>query len=215
MVAQGAWRGQVADMKRYDEDYFERWYRGDDPPKGDGELRRQVALAVAAAESVLNRPIESVLDVGCGEGRWQPILREWRPEARYLGLDPSEWAVERWGAERNLMQGGLEDLHRFAFEEPFDLVVCADVLHYLEKESVLLHLDELADLIGGVALIEVFTEGDPAIGDRDGFHPRPASWYRRVFAGADLVPLGLQTYVHAELAEDLDAMDFAFESTDR
>ena len=60
MVARGVRRRQVADMKRYDEDYFERWYRGDDPPKGEGELRRQVALAVAAAESVLNRPIESV-----------------------------------------------------------------------------------------------------------------------------------------------------------
>ena len=45
------------------------------PVKDEGELRRLVALAVAAAESILNRPIETVLDIGCGEGRWQPILQ--------------------------------------------------------------------------------------------------------------------------------------------
>ncbi|HKK92192.1 MAG TPA: hypothetical protein VJ925_02120, partial [Longimicrobiales bacterium] len=59
--------------KSYDRAYFDRWYRGDHALKGEGELRRQVALAVAAAESVLNRSLASVLDVGAGEGRWQPI----------------------------------------------------------------------------------------------------------------------------------------------
>ena len=195
------------ESKHYDQSYFDRWYRGDAPPKGEGELRRQVALAIAAAESVLNRPIDSVLDVGAGEGRWQPIVRELRPDATYLGIEPSPYAVERFGAERNLMQGGLEDLGRFAFEEPFDLVVCADVLHYVGKETILRAMDEIADLAGGVALLETFTEDDPAIGDREGFHARPASWYRRVFEGAGLLPLGLQLWVHEEIAEDLDALD--------
>jgi len=194
-------------MKPYDRSYFDRWYRGEGPPKGAGELRRQVALAVAAAESILDRPLESVLDVGCGEGRWQPVLRDLRPGVPYLGIEPSEYAVERYGEERNILSGSFETLESFAFDHPFDLLVCADVLHYLDSEAVLRGMDTLADLVGGVALIEVFTSEDPAQGDREGFHLRPPEWYRRVFRGAGLVPVGLQMYVHREVAEVLDALD--------
>jgi SAM-dependent methyltransferase len=162
---------------------------------------------VAVAESVLDRSLETILDVGCGEGRWQPVLRELRPEATYLGIDSSEYAVERFGAERNLMRGSFQDLDAFAFDEPFDLVICSDVLHYLDKETVLRGVDTLADLVGGVALLEVFTSDDPVEGDREGFHLREPAWYRRVFHGAGLVPVGLQFYVHSEIAETLDALD--------
>ena len=31
-------------------------------------------------------------------------------------------------------------------------MICADVLHYLDKETILLKLDELADLVAGSAL---------------------------------------------------------------
>ena len=193
--------------KAYDRAYFERWYRGAEAPKGEGELRRQVLLAVAAAESVLDREIESVLDIGAGEGRWQPVLHEVRPDASYLGIEPSEYAVERFGESRNLLHGGVADLETFAFVDTFDLVVCADVLHYLDKEAVLLCMDDIADLTGGVALLEVFTDADPAIGDREGFHARSADWYRRVFEGAGLVHIGLQMWVHRDVADDLDALD--------
>jgi SAM-dependent methyltransferase len=194
-------------MKPYDRAYFDRWYRGEDPPKAAGELARQVALAVAATESVLDRALTSVLDVGCGEGRWQPVVREMRPKASYLGLDPSDYAVDRFGESRNLLSGSFQDLEAFAFGEPFDLVVCADVLHYLDDTTILSGIDTLADLVGGVALLEVFTAEDPALGDREGFHLRAPSWYHRVFRSAGLVPVGLQMWVHEEIAETLDAMD--------
>ena len=107
---------QGRSAKRYDRDYFDRWYRGEDAPKGEDELLRQVALAVSATESVLNRPLASVLDVGCGEGRWQPVLQRVRPGARYLGIDPSGYAVDRFGEERNLMAGSFRELEVFAFD---------------------------------------------------------------------------------------------------
>ena len=194
-------------MKPYDRAYFDRWYRGDDPVKGAGELMRQVALAVAATESILDRELTSVLDVGCGEGRWQPVVRELRPGASYLGLDPSEYAVSRFGESRNLLSGSFQGLEAFAFEEPFDLLVCADVLHYLDDVTLLSGIDTLADLVGGVALLEVFTAADPALGDREGLHLRAPTWYHRVFRGAGLVSVGLQMWVHQEIAETLDAMD--------
>lgn len=201
-------------MKRYDRAYFDRWYRGADAPPGQqGALERNVALAVAAAESVLDRPLGSVLDVGCGEGRWQPVLHRLRPDAAYLGIDPSPYAVERFGETRNLRLGAFDELDVHVFDDPFDLVVCADVLHYLDDRTILRGLDTLVDLVGGVALLEVFTAADPVDGDREGFHLREPAWYRRAFTGSGLVPLGLQLWVHHEIARDLDALDLAGQSS--
>src|SRR5205823_6250745 len=82
--------------KVYDREYFERWYR--DPRQavilGDHVARRD-ALAVAAAEYVLERRVASVLDVGAGEGAWRPFLRRLRPGVRYAGVEPSAYAVAR------------------------------------------------------------------------------------------------------------------------
>ncbi|MDT8370170.1 MAG: class I SAM-dependent methyltransferase, partial [Longimicrobiales bacterium] len=107
----------------------------------------------------------------------------------------------------NLLTGSFEALDAFAFEETFDLVVCSDVLHYLDEEAILGGIDTLADLVGGVALLEVFTSRDAVEGDREGFHLREPGWYRRVFGEAGLVPVGLQFHVHEETAEALDALD--------
>ena len=194
--------------KRYDQAYFDRWYRGsEEGVGGEGVLRRNVALAVAVTESVLDAPLESVLDVGCGEGRWQPILHELRPVASYLGIDPSEYVVERFGAERNLRSGSFEELGYHVFDEPFDLIVCSDVLHYLSDDEIRAGLPALEARCGGVALLETFTTEDDPEGDREGFHLRPAAWYREAFAEAGFVSIGLQLYVPRELAEELDALD--------
>jgi SAM-dependent methyltransferase len=195
-------------MKRYDREYFDRWYRTDDSLVGTpGDLERNVALALAVTESVLAAPIESVLDVGCGEGRWQPVLRTLRPESSYLGIDPSEYAVARFGQARNLRRGTFEELGYHVFDEPFDLVVCSDVLHYLDDAAIKAGLPALVDLCGGVALLETFTAEDDPQGDREGFHLRSADWYRDTFAAFGLVPLGLQLYVPEDVAQDLDALD--------
>jgi SAM-dependent methyltransferase len=197
-------------MKRYDRAYFDRWYRGDDSGIGAPEdLERNVALAVAVTESVLAGPLESVLDVGCGEGRWQTVLGRLRPEATYLGIDPSEYVVERYGDTRNLRLGSFEDLRLHVFDEPFDLVVCSDVLHYLDDDAIRAGLPALVERCGGVALLETFTAEDDPEGDRVDFRLRSAAWYRETFAEFGLVALGLQLYVPEDVAEDLDALDLA------
>ena len=54
--------------KRYDRAYFDHWYRGRNRVSSRDEVRRKVALAVAACEYFIRHPLRSVLDVGCGEG---------------------------------------------------------------------------------------------------------------------------------------------------
>jgi len=193
--------------KLYDEAYFERWYRGPEAPKGEGELARTVNMAVAVAESLLGREVRSVLDIGAGEGRWLPVLEQLRPGIKYIGIEPSAYARSRYGNTRNLRAGQFADLDLHAFEEPFDLVVCADVMHYLPDHELWGGIDELADLVGGAAFLEVFTAEDEVAGDLTGFIPRPATWYRDLFRSVGLAPLGLQLWTHQELAEDLDAME--------
>ena len=59
--------------KVYDRAYFQTWYR--DPKKAivrRADLERKVWMALAGAESIHRRAVESVLDVGCG-GSWQQI----------------------------------------------------------------------------------------------------------------------------------------------
>ena len=94
--------------KRYDKTYFDTWYR----QRGIGDtarLARKVALAVATAEYHLERPLRTVLDIGCGEGVWRAPLLKLRPKARYLGFDSSEYAVRRFGARRNLHLASFAD----------------------------------------------------------------------------------------------------------
>jgi len=63
--------------KHYDQIYFDRWYRTPRQRVGlRSLLERKVALAVAVAEYHLDHRVQSVLDVGCGEGAWRaPLLK--------------------------------------------------------------------------------------------------------------------------------------------
>ncbi|MEZ4416432.1 MAG: class I SAM-dependent methyltransferase [Gemmatimonadota bacterium] len=195
-------------MKRYDRAYYEHWYRNPAYRIGSAAvLKRKVSLAVALAEWVIDRPIKSVLDVGCGEGRWQPVLYRLRPKASYLGIDSSEYAIERYGGRRNLRLGTFEELGQHVFDRPFDLVVCSDVLHYLTRSQLVQGLEALVPLVGGVALLEAFTSEDDIEGDHHDFQRRSAATYRRLFSDAGLVPCGMQSYVRADRAVDLTALE--------
>src|SRR5262249_2550286 len=139
-------------VKRYDRAYFERWYH--DPRHAviqHGLLARRVQLAIAAAEYLLERPIRSVLDVGCGEGAWRPLLLQARPGVRYVGVDSSEYAVRRFGRLRGIRLGRLGDVGRMGFARRFDLVVCSDVLHYVATPELRRGLRAITRLLAGTA----------------------------------------------------------------
>ena len=68
--------------KLYDRDYFDRWYRRGGGIGNTARLARKVALAVATAEYHLERPLRSVLALGCGEGAWRAPLPKPPPHPR-------------------------------------------------------------------------------------------------------------------------------------
>ena len=194
--------------KHYDRAYFDRWYRREG--MGDAKrLARKVALAVAMAEYHLERPIRSVLDIGCGEGAWRAPLLKLRPKLDYLGFDASEYAVRRYSGSRNIHYARFGDFEDLRPCPPADLLICSDVLHYLDTRELNRGLPGLADLCGGVAFIEMFAKEDAAIGDEDEFHARPASFYRRKLADAGFVQIGSHGWLSPALAGHATALEHA------
>lgn len=184
--------------KQYDADYFRHWYKMR-AQAGQADLTRKVAMAVALAEFYLQRPIRNVLDVGCGEAIWRAPLLKLRPRLDYQGVDPSEYAVARFGQRRNIALARFGQLDQLRFGAPADLLVCSDVIHYVPTAELRRGLRGFAELCDGVAFLELYAEGDEIEGDLDGFLARPASSYRRWFREAGFVPCGTQFYLSPNL----------------
>lgn len=196
--------------KRYDRAYFDKWYR--DPAQRVGsrrELRRKVAMVVHLAEYYLARRLRNVLDVGCGEAPWRAPLKTLRPDIAYLGLDPSEYAVSRYGRTRDIRLARFGQLGELRFDVRFDLIVCSDVLHYLDAPEIRRGLSGFGDLLEGLAFLEVFTSSDQPEGDRVGFRSRRPAWYRSQFADAGLLACGSHAYLGPRLLRSAAALELA------
>jgi SAM-dependent methyltransferase len=194
-------------MKQYDQSYFDRWYRGRGRVHDDSDVRQKVSLAVATTEYFIRRPIRSVLDIGCGEGAWHEHLRVLRPRVHYQGLDPSDYAVERFGKSRNIRQASLRDLPSLDLRDQYDLVVCSDVLHYVGDHEIRAAIEDIVRLTGGVAFLEVLTKDDDIIGDMEGFLRRPAKWYRSLFQEAGLTAIGPYSWLAPALLSEAAEME--------
>jgi SAM-dependent methyltransferase len=196
--------------KTYDHAYFDKWYRHPRHAVGSRhELERKVAMAVAMTEYYLGRPLRNVLDVGCGEAVWRAPLRALRPSVAYRGLDASEYVVARYGRSRNIGLARFGDLAELRFDTRFDLIVCSDVLHYLEAAEIRAGLGGLVDMLEGVAFLEVFTRRDRVSGDRDGYIARAPAWYLRTFSEAGLLPCGSHGYLGFRLMKNVAALERA------
>jgi SAM-dependent methyltransferase len=195
-------------QKQYDREYFDKWYR--DPRHAVSSrqvLARKVALAVAVAEYYLCRPLRDVLDVGCGEGVWRKPLLALRPELDYLGLDSSEYAVARYGRSRNIRLATFGQLGELRFDRTFDLIVCSDVIHYVASAELRRGLRGIAEMLDGVAFLELFTSVDAPDGDKHGVLARSPQWYRGAFAEAGLIACGSHCYVGPRLGGGLSALE--------
>ena len=182
--------------RSYDKAYFDKWYRHPTHRvKSATELRRQVEFVVHFAEWVLGRPVKSVLDVGCGEGNWRAPLLRMRPRLHYDGVDPSEYAVARFGARRRLQLGGIEDLDALPLRDGYDLIVCCGMLNYLPLASLRRGLAQVARRTAGVAYLELFTRTDGFEGDTDWPAPRSAAEYQRMIRAAGFTSIGMHGYV--------------------
>ncbi len=197
-------------MKRYDRAYFDRWYRDPDHRViSRTSIARKLALVLGVAEYLLERPARSMLDVGCGEGEWSLALRRVRPRASYAGVDPSPYAVERFGARRNIRLGSFGDLDRVVPTALYDVIVCSGMLNYLAPAELRRGLGQVHERLGGVAYLEIFTAADEVEGDTRGWQRRPRRFYERLLREIGFVQCGPHCFTTEDHALALAELETA------
>ena len=170
--------------KRFDAAFYRRFYLN---RRTRVITRREVALRVELVGAFVRHVglrVRTILDAGCGLGLFRAPLLEQFPSARYTGLEASPYVCERHG----WICGSIAT---YAPRRPFDLVVCYDVLQYLNDREAGAAMSNLADLCRGVLHFGALTREDweqhcdRRHTDRN-VHLRPAAWYRKRLRSAFL-----------------------------
>jgi SAM-dependent methyltransferase len=161
---------------QFDAAYFKRFYFDRQTKVVTREEMRARAELIAAILRQAQHPIRSILDAGCGIGMFKPAFARVLRHARYVGLEASEYLCRRFG----WMQGSIVD---FDPAEPFDLVVCYDVLQYLDDRAAvramvnLGRLSRVALYFSALTIEDWRRNCDRSRTDR-AVNMRPAAWYR-------------------------------------
>jgi 2-polyprenyl-3-methyl-5-hydroxy-6-metoxy-1,4-benzoquinol methylase len=159
----------------FDREYYQRYYYD---PRTAVTTRREMqarARLIAAFAEHAGLPVRRVLEAGCGTGLLRTSLKRMLPRAQYTCLEASEYLCRRYGWEH----GQIEE-YRAA---PFDLVICYDVLQYLDATSASRALANFGRLCRGVLYFSALTRldwesnCDPERTDSN-VHLRTAHWYR-------------------------------------
>ncbi len=138
-----------AERARVKADWFERLYQQDDDPwhfQTSGYEQRKYECTLAALG---DRRFTRGLEVGCSVGVFTALLAE-RCE-HLLAIDVSARALAL--AARRLADRAAVALSRAAFPEEmpegnWDLVLCSEVLYYLDSSALELAAARLADVLG-------------------------------------------------------------------
>ena len=171
----------------FDEAYYERFYRSArtraEAPQDS--LRRAAFITSYLAH--IGLPVLSVLDIGCGLGRTLAGVQTAYPMAHCTGVEVSDYLCR----EHGWIRGSVLD---YRAEEPFDLVMCNDVLQYLGHADARAAIVNLAALCRGALYFGALTREDWEENcDRartDGeVCLRSTRWYRRQLQ-RDFIPIG-------------------------
>jgi SAM-dependent methyltransferase len=157
-------------------EYYQRYYHDPRTAVTSRSEMRARARLIAAGGAYLGLPVRRILEAGCGTGLLRSQLKRLWPRAQYIALEASEYLCRRYGWQH----GRIEDYRAPA---PFDLVVCYDVLQYLDGAAATRALANFSRLCRGALYFSALTRHDfehncdvrrtdPHV------HLRSARWYR-------------------------------------
>lgn len=190
----------------FDHSYYQRYYF--DPRSAvtsRAEMRTRARL-IASCVDYAGLPVRRILDAGCGVGLLRTPLRRAFPRAEYVGLEVSEYLCRRYGWR----QGGIQSLR---VSERFDLVVCYDVLQYLDTDQARRALARLGRVCCGALYFGALTREDwhehcdQERTDR-AVHLRRDRWYRNEL-GRAFAPIGCGMWLSRSQPSTLWSLDRA------
>jgi SAM-dependent methyltransferase len=161
----------------FDSAYFRKYYFHPATRVTTAAEMRGRAQLIAAILRHAGVPVRRILDLGCGIGLLRAPFAAVLPRARYVGVEASEYLCTRYRWTR----GSATD---FAPRVPSDLVVCYDVLQYLDDRDAARAIHNFAKLTRAALYVSALTREDwrdncdKARTDRS-VHLRPGDWYRR------------------------------------
>jgi len=163
--------------ERFDRAYYERFYLNSRTAVTSRTEMRARARLITAFVDHIGLPVRRVLDAGCGIGLLRASLKRNWPRVDYVGLETSEFLCTRYGWQRG-------SLTNWRASEAFDLVICYDVLQYLDDRDAARALANLGRLCRGVLYTTALTTQDwqrncdQSRTDQD-VYLRSGDWYRQ------------------------------------
>jgi SAM-dependent methyltransferase len=142
--------------------------------------------------------VGNTLDAGCGTGEYALFLA--KRGHKVTAFDPSPFAVESLRMKSELCSGmcsQVSTIEKFASAEPFDNIVCIEVIEHLRHDKDALH--KLYSLLNRGGRMVVSAPASPFLyseGDRVSGHYRRYSYraFEQLLVGAGLKVIRLRRY---------------------
>jgi SAM-dependent methyltransferase len=168
--------GVAKEVALFNQAYYQRYYYDAGTAVTNALEMRARARLIAAYVQHVGMPARRILDAGCGTGLLRAPLKKMLPRASYTGLETSEYLCGRYGWERG-------EIENYRPATPFDLVICYDVLQYLETGAARRALGNFSRLCRGILYFTALTRADWEQNcDRSrtdsNVYLRSARWYR-------------------------------------
>lgn len=167
-----------APAERFDAAYYQRFYHNPETRAASPAEQQHQAVFIASYLKYLQLPVTRILDVGCGLGALLHHIGGQFPRAECVGVELSPYLCETYGWQN----GSVVDYE----DDAFDLVICSDVLGYLNNRDCGKALKNLARLCEGALYLSVITAEDLDICDPEHTDmqqkSRPHSWYQQRLA---------------------------------
>lgn len=191
-------------MDRFDAAYYRRYYEDPSTRVADDAEMRNLGTFVCAYLRYLQIDVSQVLDMGCGLGRWQPVVAEHYPDAAYTGVEVSEYVADRYGWVN-------ASATTYEPQTKFDLIICQDVFQYLSNAEARKGIANFGKWCSGVLYFAVLTEDDwennvdQSLTDDDATL-RTGKWYLNQLKKY-FIPIGGSLFLH----KDVDVVLFELE----
>jgi SAM-dependent methyltransferase len=164
----------------FDAQYYERFYENPATRAATVHDATRQARFIAAYLRFLELPVTRIVDLGCGLGRLLRALGRQFPGARAVGVETSEFLCQKYGWVRS-------PVAEFRDSTPFDLVVCNDVVQYLDAHEATRAIANMARHCRGALVFGALTSEDwrdncDRVRTDSEVHLRSTAWYRRRLA---------------------------------